>query len=124
MKRLIHSPIYLAFLLLLSTSLYGQSVIQGQVVNKLEQPLLQASIVLYQVQDSSFVTFALAKRDGSYQIPKVRPGLYYLQFTASGYISSFSDPIRINPERNLVPMGVKILRRKKPKSLAIRPARA
>lgn len=124
MKRLIHSPIYLAFLLILSSSLYGQSIIQGQLTNKLQQPLTQASAVLFQVQDSSFVSFAVTRQDGSFSIPKVKPGLYYLQFTASGYTSLKSDPIRINPERTLVPMGVKILHRKKPKSLATKPARA
>ncbi len=124
MKRLLHSPIYLAFLLMLSFSLGGQSVIQGQLTNKLHQPLTQASVVLFQVQDSSFVSFAVTRRDGSFSIPKIKPGLYYLQFTASGYTSSKSDPIRINPERTLVPMGVKILYRKKPKPVAVKPARA
>ena len=125
MKRHTHSLIGLILLLSISSSsLYGQSLIQGQLINKDHQPLTQANIILYQVQDSSFVTFALTKPDGNFHIPKVKPGLYYLQFTATGYISSFSDPIRINPERILVPMGIKILRRKRPKPLAIKPARA
>ncbi len=123
MKRFIRSQIYLALSIMLSSSLSGQSLIHGQLTNQFHQPLTQASVVLYQVQDSTFVSFVVTRPDGSFGIQKVKPGLYYLQFTASGYLSSFSDPIRINPERNLVPMGVKILRRKKPKPLAIKPAR-
>lgn len=124
MKRPVHSLVYLALLLMLASSSNGQSLIQGQLTNKAQQPLARASVVLYQVQDSSFVTLTHTKRDGSFQIPKIKAGLYYLQFTASGYISSFSDPIRINPERLQVPIGTKVLRRKKPKPLAIKPARA
>lgn len=124
MKRLIRSHIYLALLLMLSFSLHGQSLLQGQITNTVHQPLAQASVVLFQVQDSSFVSFAITKNDGSFSIPKVKPGLYYLQFTASGYASSMSDPIRINPERAKVPIGIIILRRKPAKPVVIKPARA
>ena len=123
MKRHVHSLIGLAILLYLGPSLYGQSIIKGQLTNKLRQPLTQASVVLFQVQDSSFVSFTVTRQDGSFSIPKVKPGLYYLQFTASGYSPSKSDPIRIIPERTLVPIGVKVLHRKKPKPLAVKPAR-
>ncbi|MBX2870889.1 MAG: carboxypeptidase-like regulatory domain-containing protein [Saprospiraceae bacterium] len=124
MQRFVHSLTCLALLLIMSSSLYGQSLIQGQLTNKAHQPLPQASVVLFQVQDSSFVSFAITKQDGSFRIPKVKPGLYYLQYTASGYTSSLSDPIRINPERSIVPIGVKILRRKQAKPIVIKPARA
>ena len=124
MKRPIHSLACLALLLMLSSSLYGQSLIQGQIKNSAQQPLAQANVVLFQVQDSSFVSFAITKHDGSFSIPKVKPGLYYLQFTASSYTSSLSDPIRINPERSKVSIGIKILRRRQAKPIVIKPARA
>lgn len=123
MNRTIITSLWLVLFLTFSLPLYGQSVVIGQLTNSNHEPLDQASVLLFQVQDSSFVSFTVSQHDGSFQIPKVKPGLYYLQYTASGYRSSTSDPIRIHPERSKVITGRKVLYRQKKKLIVIKPAR-
>ncbi|MDN5213092.1 TonB-dependent receptor [Fulvivirgaceae bacterium BMA12] len=73
-------------ILFFSQTLFGQSGIKGQLVDKVENaPIEYASVAIYLKGDSALVTGAVTAEDGSFYIEPVKPGNYYLVAQFMGY---------------------------------------
>lgn len=60
--------------------------IRGDLYNlKNNSPVAEASIMVYNVQDSSIVKTGLSAADGSFRIENVTPGKYFLEISSVGY---------------------------------------
>ncbi|MBV9775295.1 MAG: TonB-dependent receptor [Gemmatimonadetes bacterium] len=72
--------------------------IQGSVVDAASgRPLQAASIAVWSRADSTLVTGAVARPDGSFRIEGLRPGRYYLRVSSLGYTSARSEDVTISP---------------------------
>lgn len=75
-----------------------QGEIKGLVVDADQKdPIPSASVALWRVADSSLVTGAITQPDGSFTISALRSGIYYVQVSFVGYISSTVSDIEIAP---------------------------
>lgn len=124
MKKASFRLLGLVLVFLFSQALSAQTGITGTVTTSQNQPLGQTNIMVFNASDSSLVSFATTRQDGSYQIPKLRPGLYYLEYAAVGYQNEKSDPIRISAGRKLIKMPPQVLVKRKTKTPLVKPARA
>lgn len=77
---MIKSVITLAMGLLLSTSLWGQCLLSGQVKDENDEPLPGANVVILETGQG-----AAADAEGQFRIPGVAPGGYTLQVTFVGF---------------------------------------
>lgn len=70
-------------------------VITGKVTDSEKNSLEYVSISLYKTADSSFVTGALSKANGSFEIPVTSKGDYYLKLRFLGYANKIVSGINI-----------------------------
>lgn len=76
--------IYILTLCLLPTVINGQ--IKGRIIDKNQQPLSFANVVLLTVGDSTFVEGTISREDGSFLLsPAARLGNYLLEISFIGY---------------------------------------
>ncbi|WP_350293519.1 TonB-dependent receptor [uncultured Croceitalea sp.] len=76
--------ITLSFLLLFSVGLSAQSI-TGKVVNKNQEPMLFAAVVLNSQKDSSLVKATITEDFGVFQFNGILPGKYTLAISSLGY---------------------------------------
>jgi outer membrane receptor protein involved in Fe transport len=64
----------------------GPGEIRGTVVDAVSStPIGRASVAVWSAADSALVAGAIARPDGSFRIPGLRPGSYYLKVSMMGY---------------------------------------
>lgn len=109
---------YLVIAVFSQLTVSSQSCITGQIITAEKRPLNQASALLFNASDSSLVGFALSGIEGSFQIPKIKPGLYYIQYQSTHFVTQYSTPIRISTGRTQVKMSPQVLPKRKNKKMA------
>ncbi len=74
---------------LFAISLFGQSKnfnIKGIVTDTLDNPLVYATVLLLQQEDSTMVSFTRTELDGSFIIKDIAPGSYVVKATYVGFL--------------------------------------
>ncbi|MEM1120326.1 MAG: TonB-dependent receptor [Bacteroidota bacterium] len=85
----------LLFLCLFGT-LYAQKInVQGTVTDTLNEPLVGATVMLLNAQDSVLTKFGITDDDGKFKLEKISPDDYILQISYLGY-ANLSQPILIS----------------------------
>ncbi|CAN5435802.1 TonB-dependent receptor [soil metagenome] len=76
----------------------GPGEVRGTVVNaENNAPLSAASVAVWSKADSSLVTGAVTRNDGSFRIEGLRPGSYYVRVSFLGYTPQTAEEITITP---------------------------
>ena len=97
--------ICVGFLLQLSLGSFAQKVnIQGFLSDTLSDPLISATVVLLNPQDSTMEYFAITSVSGKFNIQGVKPGKYIFQASYLGYESIF-NPIDLTSSSEVLQMG-------------------
>lgn len=91
---------FLVIILLFSIPAYSQSNLQGSVVKEKNQPFSEASVLLLDSNDSSFVKGALTTSGGLYAFEKIAPGSYIISASYTGYKQVYSPVIRVTENQN------------------------
>ena len=93
------------------TFVYAQptkAIISGTVTDTAKAPLLGATIVVLQAEDSILKSFALSDKEGNFAIKRVAAGDYILQITFIGY-QKVSQPFSIEAGQSTWDAGTFIL---------------
>ncbi len=92
--------------LLLATGLSAQTIIpRGIVTSETGEPLVSATLMLLQVQDSVLASFGVTDDKGRFQMQKVDPGSYLLQISYVGYATR-TDTLMLNEANKNPDLGV------------------
>ncbi|HET7321571.1 MAG TPA: TonB dependent receptor [Longimicrobiaceae bacterium] len=84
-----------------------QGVVRGSVVDAASgHAIANASVALRSGADSSLVTGAMTRADGSFALPGLRPGHYYVRITALGYGPRRVSPVDVSAGSPVVDLGV------------------
>jgi hypothetical protein len=98
--RIIKRLTILVCLLTFSINMFGQGgLLTGKLLDNKEEPLAYANIALIKTIDTSFVTGAIAKKEGTFSIPSPVTGVYFLRITAIGYNEYRSQAFEINSDQ-------------------------
>ena len=92
--RLTYSYLILFFLLLLSTSMLGQKTINviGSVVDSFgHSPMVSATVVLYNLPDSSIADYNLLSENGKFELKGKKDSSYLLQISFIGFKPYISE---------------------------------
>ena len=84
------------FLTVIIVHCCGQAKISGIVLNKQNQPLDDASVLLLNAKDSSLVKGTISSKKGEYSFSKISPGTYFIASSFVNYKQSYSDSIFIS----------------------------
>ncbi len=97
MKTKLFHPALLSglFCCLIFQAALGQVQLGGLVMEKNQQPLPGASVLLLTASDSSLVQGRISESDGSYRYENITTGQYLLKITILGYEDYLSEPIII-----------------------------
>jgi ferric enterobactin receptor len=71
--------------------------IAGRVVDPDGDPIGSAQVAVWSARDSSLVTGAQVRPDGSFRVEGVRPGRYFLRVSALGFASTATEVVAIAP---------------------------
>jgi hypothetical protein len=74
----------------------GQATISGIVLNKENQPLGDASVLLLNAKDSSLVKGTISSKKGEYTFFKISRGTYFIASSFVNYKQGYSDSILIS----------------------------
>ncbi|HEX2207432.1 MAG TPA: TonB-dependent receptor, partial [Longimicrobium sp.] len=69
------------------------------------QPMGTAQIAVWSAADSTLVTGAVARPDGTFRIDGLRPGRYYLRVSALGYSTATTGVVAITPQEREADVG-------------------
>ncbi len=69
------------------------------------QPMGNAQIAVWSAADSTLVTGAVARPDGTFRIDGLRPGRYYLRVSALGYSTATTPTVAISPQAREADVG-------------------
>ena len=69
------------------------------------RPLGSAQVAVWSAADSSLVTGAVARPDGSFRIEGLRPGRYYLKVSSLGYGTATTATVAITPQEREADVG-------------------
>src|SRR6185503_2459492 len=84
----------------------GPGEVRGHLVDSVTgQPVTTGSVAVRRVGDSTFVSGALPKEDGSFRVDGLRPGRYTLRVRAIGFAMLTRNDIVISNETPLVELG-------------------
>ena len=75
----------LAVLLILSTVISAQSVISGRVIDKERMPIANATILLLNSGDSTYITGTISDTDGRFEFLNLKPDRYIFSFSMIGF---------------------------------------
>jgi len=90
----------------------ANGAIQGTVVDaESNAPLRSASVAILSQADSSLVSGAVTRPDGSFRVEGLRPGRYYLRVSTVGYAPQFSEEITIADANTRANVGSILLSR-------------
>ncbi|HEX6911045.1 MAG TPA: TonB-dependent receptor [Longimicrobium sp.] len=79
--------------------------VRGTVVNPEGQPVASAQVAVWSAADSSLVTGAVARPDGSFRIDGLRPGRYYLRVSSMGFSSATTAVVALSPQSPQADVG-------------------
>ncbi|MGI9140874.1 MAG: TonB-dependent receptor domain-containing protein [Gemmatimonadaceae bacterium] len=78
----------------------GPGEVRGTVLAEGDNaPIAGATVTVRSKRDSSLVTGAVAKDDGSFRIQGLRPGTYYLRITQLGFSPRTTPDFSVTPEK-------------------------
>ncbi|MEO5995508.1 MAG: outer membrane beta-barrel protein, partial [Chitinophagaceae bacterium] len=105
MKKIMLSKLTVPFLLAITIffippAAYGQSTIHGKVWKSIDEPAINASVLLLRTNDSSLVKAIICNKDGNYVFKQAQPGSYIVSISMVGYLSAYSSIIPVR-EANL-----------------------
>jgi hypothetical protein len=80
----------------------AQCRITGKVNDSIGTPIPFAAVGLLNPKDSSVVKGALSNDSGLYIFNKVKPGIYLLKVTATGYTDQYSAPIKADSGKSII----------------------
>lgn len=83
-------------LLLFTTSVIAQQTVTGNLQSANGQPLAQASVLLLNANDSSFVKGAIADPSGTYVFDQAGAGRYQVVASLVGYQTTYSSPFSLS----------------------------
>src|SRR4051794_10983792 len=69
------------------------------------QPLVGSSIAVRSARDSSLVTGAVTRADGSFRVEGLRPGAYYLRVSRLGYTTGTVSQVAVTPAAPVADAG-------------------
>ena len=100
---------WIGIFLHLAVIFYAQNVtIQGVLADTLNEPLMSATVVLLNPQDSTMEYFAITSTTGNFKIKGIKRGKYIFQASYLGYESIF-NPIDLTEAQAVLPMGTLLL---------------
>jgi ferric enterobactin receptor len=79
--------------------------VRGTVVNPQGQPVNGGQVAVWSAADSTLVTGAVARPDGTFRIDGLRPGRYYLRVSALGYSTATTAVVAITPQSREADVG-------------------
>jgi outer membrane cobalamin receptor len=80
--------------------------LHGTVVSAANgQPIRSASVAVWSAADSALVTGTLTRADGSFTIPGVPAGQYYLKISALGFATQVRRGVAVTPAASRVELG-------------------
>lgn len=79
--------------------------VRGTVADASGKPMGTAQIAVWSAADSSLVTGAVARPDGTFRIDGLRPGRYYLRVSALGYSTATTAVVAITPQAREADVG-------------------
>jgi outer membrane receptor protein involved in Fe transport len=79
--------------------------VRGTVVNPDGQPVASAQVAVWNAADSTLVTGAVARPDGSFRIDGLRPGRYFLRVSSMGFSSATTAVVAISPQAPAADVG-------------------
>src|SRR5215472_11794407 len=82
-------------------TLYGQSTIQGKILNDHGEPVSSANVLLLQAHDSSLVKAIISNKEGGYAFTNLAGGNYFITASFTGYQKSFSSNLSIDKNNNV-----------------------
>ncbi|NNK90760.1 MAG: TonB-dependent receptor [Saprospiraceae bacterium] len=101
--------LFLICILASLTNLSSQADIRGTVIDKNNENLISATVVLLSEADSTMVSFSLTNEKGEFAIKRVKEGDYLLQITYLGY-DQFTDKVIVRKEDAVLELGAIILK--------------
>ncbi|WP_162793757.1 outer membrane beta-barrel protein [Runella rosea] len=93
-------------LFFISKPVSGQMQILGKVADKVGKPLSFANILVFNVQDSSFVKGDIAKEDGSFTIQNIKEGAYFCEVSMLGFSKKNTTFFQLIPQAPTMDLGV------------------
>ena len=100
----------IGILLQLAVTSFAQNVtIQGVLADSLQSPLMSATVVLLNPQDSTMEYFSITTTTGDFKIKNIKRGEYIFQASYVGYESIF-NPVDLNNVKELLQMGTLVLK--------------
>jgi len=79
--------------------------VRGTVVNPEGQPVASAQIAVWNAADSTLVTGAVARPDGTFRIDGLRPGRYFLRVSSMGFSSVTTSTVTLSPQAPAADVG-------------------
>jgi ferric enterobactin receptor len=79
--------------------------VRGTVLNPEGQPVNGGQVAVWSAADSTLVTGAVARPDGSFRVDGLRPGRYYLKVSALGYSTATTGVVAITPQAREADVG-------------------
>lgn len=80
--------------------------ITGKVIDaSTNQALEYATVALYKKQDSVLVTGVITELDGSFKIPNIKAGRYYLEASFLGYTTKTISPVLLSKKGERLSLG-------------------
>ncbi|WP_420125764.1 TonB-dependent receptor domain-containing protein [Longimicrobium sp.] len=79
--------------------------VRGTVLNPEGQPVNGGQVAVWSAADSTLVTGAVARPDGTFRIDGLRPGRYYLRVSALGYSTATTSVVAITPQAREADVG-------------------
>jgi ferric enterobactin receptor len=79
--------------------------VRGTVLNPDGQPVNGGQVAVWSAADSTLVTGAVARPDGTFRIEGLRPGRYYLRVSALGYSTATTSVVAITPQQRDADVG-------------------
>lgn len=87
-------------------NIQAQSKVQGVVVSETGQPLSRVSVALMNATDSVLVKAVLSDTIGAYQFSKIPKGIYFLNFTYTGFKQLYSLRYSITDDGETIIAGI------------------
>ena len=102
--------ICLGVFLQLAVITFAQNItIQGVLSDTLQEPLISATVVLLNPQDSTMEYFAITSATGNFKIKGIKRGEYIFQASYLGYENIY-NPIDLNNVNELLQLGTLVLK--------------
>jgi outer membrane cobalamin receptor len=79
--------------------------VRGIVQNPEGQPVASAQVAVWSAADSTLVTGAVSRPDGSFRIDGLRPGRYYLKVSSLGFSTATTPVVAVSPQSPSADVG-------------------